>query len=37
MTGKRETAHYDVFSGGVANRRASIRRGNETVKIKRIF
>ena len=32
MTGKLETAHYDVFSDGVANRGASIRRGNETVK-----
>ena len=32
MTGKHETASYDKFSEGVANRGCSIRRGNETVK-----
>ena len=32
MTGAHETASYDTFSEGVANRGASIRRGNETVK-----
>ena len=30
MTGEHETAKYDVFSYGVANRGASIRIGNET-------
>jgi len=35
MTGKHETADYDTFSDGVANRGASIRRGNETVKNKK--
>ena len=32
MTGKYETSAYHVFSDGVADRGASIRRGNETVK-----
>jgi glutamine synthetase len=32
MTGAHETASYNIFSHGVANRGASIRRGNETVK-----
>ena len=32
MTGKHETASYDKFSHGIANRGASIRRGNQTVK-----
>ena len=32
MTGAHETASYNVFSHGVANRGASIRRGNDTVK-----
>jgi len=32
MTGKHETASYDKFSDGVANRGCSIRRGNDTVK-----
>jgi len=32
MTGAHETASYDTFSEGVANRGASIRRGNQTVK-----
>ena len=32
MTGEHETASYDTFSHGVANRGASIRRGNQTVK-----
>jgi glutamine synthetase len=32
MTGEHETASYDKFSHGVANRGASIRRGNQTVK-----
>jgi glutamine synthetase len=32
MTGKHETASYETFSDGVANRGASIRRGNDTVK-----
>jgi len=32
MTGEHETASYDKFSDGVANRGASIRRGNDTVK-----
>lgn len=31
MSGKYETASYDTFSDGVANRGASIRRGNKTV------
>ena len=31
-TGAHETASFDAFSHGVANRGASIRRGNETVK-----
>jgi len=31
MTGAHETASFDTFSDGVANRGASIRRGNETV------
>jgi len=32
MTGAHETASYDKFTHGVANRGASIRRGNQTVK-----
>tara|TARA_B100001287_G_C22613734_1_gene496462 strand:- start:35 stop:1090 length:1056 start_codon:yes stop_codon:yes gene_type:complete len=32
MTGKHETASYDKFSHGVANRGASVRIGNETYK-----
>lgn len=32
MTGAHETASFDTFSHGVANRGASIRRGNDTVK-----
>ena len=32
MTGEHETASYDVFTDGVANRGASVRRGNETIK-----
>lgn len=32
MTGECETASYDVFTDGVANRGASIRRGNDTIK-----
>ena len=32
MTGKFETASYDIFSDGIANRCASIRRGNDTFK-----
>lgn len=32
MTGAHETASYDQFSHGTANRGASIRRGNQTVK-----
>jgi len=35
MTGLHETAKYDVFSSGVANRGASIRIGNETVRNKK--
>ena len=35
MTGEHETASYDVFSSGRANRGASIRIGNETVENKR--
>ena len=32
MTGQHETASFDVFSDGIANRGAAVRRGNETVK-----
>ncbi len=32
MTGEHETASFDVFSDGIANRGASIRRGNQTVR-----
>lgn len=32
MTGLHETASYDIFSDGIANRGCSIRRGTETVK-----
>lgn len=32
MTGKHETASYDKFSHGIANRGASVRIGNETYK-----
>lgn len=35
MTGAHETASYDVFTDGVANRGASVRRGNETIKNKK--
>lgn len=35
MTGHHETASYGVFSDGIANRGASIRRGNETIKNKK--
>lgn len=31
MTGKHETASYDIFSIGIANRGASVRIGNETI------
>ena len=32
MTGEHETASYHVFTDGVANRGASVRRGNDTIK-----
>jgi len=32
MTGKHETASYDKFTWGVANRGKSVRIGNETIK-----
>lgn len=32
MTGECETASYDVFTDGIANRGASVRRGNDTIK-----
>ncbi len=35
MTGVHETASYDTFSDGIANRGASIRRGNKTVADKK--
>ena len=35
MTGKHETASYNVFTDGVANRGASVRRGNETITNKK--
>ena len=35
MTGKNETASYDKFTDDVANRGASIRRGNQTIKDKK--
>lgn len=35
MTGKHETASFTVFTDGVANRGASVRRGNETIKNKK--
>ena len=35
LTGKHETASYDIFSDGIANRGCSIRIGNETVKNKK--
>ena len=35
MTGKYETASYDTFSKGIANRGASIRIGNKTFKDKK--
>lgn len=31
MTGHHETASYGVFSDGIANRGASVRRGHETI------
>lgn len=34
MTGMHETASYDKFTDDIANRRCSIRRGNDTVKNK---
>ena len=34
MTGLHETSSYDEFSDGIANRGASIRRGNDTIKNK---
>jgi len=34
MTGEHETAHFDVFSCGRANRGASVRIGNDTIKDK---
>ncbi len=34
MTGAHETAHYKTFSHGRANRGASIRIGNDTIKAK---
>ena len=35
MTGKHETASYDTFTDGIANRGASVRRGNDTIKNKK--
>lgn len=35
MTGEHETASYDKFTDGIANRGASIRRGNATTKNKK--
>ena len=35
MTGKHETASYEKFSDGIANRGCSIRRGNQTYKDKK--
>lgn len=35
MTGECETSSYDVFSDGVANRGASVRRGHDTLKNKK--
>ena len=35
MTGKHETASFDKFSHGIANRGCSIRRGNQTYKDKK--
>lgn len=32
MTGKHETASYDVFTDGISNRGASVRRGADTIK-----
>ena len=32
MTGEHETASYDTFSYGIANRGASVRIGNDTLK-----
>ena len=34
MTGECETASYDKFTDGIANRGASVRRGNDTIKNK---
>jgi len=35
MTGEHETASYHVFTDGIANRGASVRRGNDTIKNKK--
>lgn len=35
MTGEHETASYDKFTDGVANRGASVRRGHDTIKNKK--
>jgi glutamine synthetase len=35
MTGEHETASYDTFTDGVANRGASVRRGYDTIKNKK--
>jgi len=35
MTGEHETASYDKFTDGIANRGASVRRGNDTIKNKK--
>ena len=35
MSGEHETSSYHVFSDGVANRGASVRRGHDTIKNKR--
>ena len=32
MTGEHETASYDKFTDGIANRGASVRRGHDTIK-----
>ena len=32
MTGEHETASFDKFTDGIANRGASVRRGNQTIK-----
>jgi glutamine synthetase len=35
MTGEHETASYDKFTDGIANRGASVRRGHDTIKNKK--